>query len=120
MSAAFIPAATPKQAVIKKSLRYRGTEADYQNIKALFESLLWMGVETVYITNGWHEGFEGGYMRTYCDYCLHTDDSTKYHYYWDEMPYEAQHLYQMIVFGSLQKKEGASKDLKDNKDDKKS
>ena len=70
-----------------KSARYLGKAGDVENITALFKTLNWPPTTvTVYITNGWHEGFEvrdgKGTMVTYCGFCITYDiDPFKQHYY---------------------------------------
>ncbi len=70
---------------IVKSVRYYAPNrpGDFENIKSLFAGFQWPAwVHTVYICNGWHEGFEDGRWVTYCGYSLNEDaDTAKQHYY---------------------------------------
>jgi hypothetical protein len=79
----FTPAV--KKPDIQKSMRYMGKDADFQDIKKLFQSLAWPPeVKIVFVTNGWHQGFEparGGFV-TYCGYAVNYDnESLKQHFY---------------------------------------
>jgi hypothetical protein len=81
---AFVPSNTRSQApVVKRSARYMGSQDDYERIKAMFELMLWgQGVHTVYVTNGWHTGFEGGRTVWYCGYAVNEDNEIyKQHFY---------------------------------------
>ncbi len=76
---------------------YIGTPSDYTEICTLFAGMVWSpDVVTVYITNGWHTGFEsryrptagGGYEAylaevTYCGYRMNSDSAPKAHFYWN-------------------------------------
>ncbi len=73
----------PKGIVVYKSSRYFGKAEDYEEIKRLFLSLAWHpDVKCVYVTNGWHDGFENGGWVSYCGYAPNVDsDIYKQHYY---------------------------------------
>jgi hypothetical protein len=73
----------PKGIVVFKSKRYMGTDTDFNDIKQMFLSMTWHAdVKCVYITNGWHKGFENGTWVTYCGYAVGVDDDHhKQHYY---------------------------------------
>ena len=77
----FVPRA--KTPTIKRSVRYIGAAEDYDRIKSLFEYMIWgQDVHTVFITNGWHQGFEGGRNVWYCGYCANEDNEIyKQHFY---------------------------------------
>ncbi|HEX4749383.1 MAG TPA: hypothetical protein VH302_07555 [Bryobacteraceae bacterium] len=72
---------------ILKSGRYMGKPADFDDIKALFETYTWPPtVQKVYITNGWHKGYEGrnGVLKEveYCGFAVNVDsDANKQHFY---------------------------------------
>ncbi|WP_223570634.1 hypothetical protein [Pseudomonas sp. BF-R-26] len=74
---------------------YIGTQTDYTQISHYFAGLTWSPeILTVYITNGWHTGFESRYRQTasggletylaevtYCGYRINSDSAPKNHFY---------------------------------------
>ena len=77
--------------MVQRAARYRGTDTDYQQIANLFRSFTWTpGTIRIYITNGWHTGFEGRPNAsgqqvmmevTYCDYQINDETAAIQHYY---------------------------------------
>jgi hypothetical protein len=58
------------------------TEEDFQSIAAHFRTLNWpTTVVRVYITNGWHQAFEGGVWVNHCDYRPNSMTDPVEHYY---------------------------------------
>ena len=81
---AFIPSAIRAQVpTVKRSARYMGNQEDCDNIKAMFELMRWgQGTHTVFVTNGWHSGFENGRTVWYCGFAVNEDsEHHKQHFY---------------------------------------
>jgi hypothetical protein len=82
----FVPGAKRGPEIVK-SVRYFGKPQDFDNIKALFQTYNWPpNVQTIYVTNGWHQGFEGrnGVLQQveYCGFSVNIDSDThKQHFY---------------------------------------
>lgn len=78
-AAAFVP----RRPVVLRSSRYMGRAEDYDHIKNVFAVLRWPSeVHTIFVTNGWHEGFENGRWVNYCGYCCNDDNEIgKRHFY---------------------------------------
>ncbi|PTS84382.1 hypothetical protein DBR00_10725 [Pseudomonas sp. HMWF032] len=81
---------------ILRSSTYIGSQQDYLAISQYFSMLDWpSSVHTVYISNGWHTGFESrifidpqtgqcvtrGTTVTYCGYYANSDNGAKIHFY---------------------------------------
>jgi hypothetical protein len=68
---------------IYKSHRYRGDAGQVNELANYLARLQWpRGVTRVYLTNGIHEGFEGGGPVSYFGYAMNEDlDTAKQHWY---------------------------------------
>ena len=80
----------PKGIKVVKGNPYIGEETHFPDIKVRLLAENWgPNVKTIYVTNGWHKGFEPNNSKadhegwvTYCDYTVNADNGIgKYHYY---------------------------------------